>query len=78
VEQTPEDVAAFLASGRSMVTAFAQSEEMLKKYADSYETRGGGAVYGDDVTQIVYLSNDLQAWMTPERAATISRLRVDV
>jgi hypothetical protein len=78
VEQTPEEVAQFLASGRSMVTALGQSAEMLEKYAASFETRGGSAVFGDDATQIVYISNDLQEWLTPERMATISRLRTDV
>lgn len=76
MEQTEID--SFVMTGRSALTILAQASEMLERYAASFETRGGGEVYGDDSTQIVYLSNDLQVWLTPERWATISRLRVDL
>jgi hypothetical protein len=68
----------FVMTGRSALTVLAQAHEQLLRWSSSFETRGGGAVFGDDATQIVYLANDLNAWMTPERAATVSRLRVDV
>lgn len=72
------EVDAFVMTGRNDLTILAQASELLERYAASFETRGGAAVYGDDVTQIVYLANDLAAWLTPERQATISRLRTDV
>ena len=74
----PSEVDAFVMTGRSALTILAQGGEQMKKWAESYETRGGAPTFGDDATAIVYLSNDFQAWLTPERAATISRLRTDV
>lgn len=75
---TPEEIAAFVQTGQNALTQLAMGGEMLKKWADSFEQRGGGAVFGDDATAIVYLSNDFQAWLTPERQATIAKLRIDV
>lgn len=72
------EIDSFVMNGRNALTLLAGSSEQLEKYAASFETRGGGEVYGDDATQIVYLSNDLQTWLTPERKATIARLRTDV
>jgi hypothetical protein len=72
------EVDKFIMSGQSALTILAQAQEALERYAASFEQRGGSEVYGDDATQIVYLSNDLVTWMTPERAATIARLRIDV
>jgi hypothetical protein len=74
----PSEIEAFVRNGQSNMTAFAQAQEAMARWAASYEQRGGAAIFGDDATQIVYLSNDLVTWMTPERAATISRLRLDV
>jgi hypothetical protein len=68
----------FVLTGRNFLTALAGGGEQLAKWASSFEQRGGGEVYGEDATEMVYLSNDFQAWLTPERLATISRLRMDV
>jgi hypothetical protein len=73
-----EEINAFLATGRSAMTGLAQGGEQLKKWSDSFEQRGGAPVYGDDALQIVTLSNDFQAWLTPERRAIIANLRIDV
>lgn len=72
------EIDSFVMTGRGATTNLANAAELLKKWSQSFETRGGGAVFGEDATQIVYLANDLAEWMTPERAATISRLRLDV
>jgi hypothetical protein len=68
----------FVMTGRSALTILAQAHEQLSKWSASFEARGGTPVYGDDALRIVYLSNDLAAWMTPERQATIAELRTDV
>ena len=68
----------FLLTGRSAMTILAQANEQMTKWSASFEARGGQPVYGDEALRIVYLSNDLSEWMTPERAATISELRTDV
>jgi hypothetical protein len=76
MDQTEID--SFVMTGRNALTILGQAAEMLKRWSDSFEQRGGGAVFGDDATQIVYLANDLAVWLTPERQATIARLRTDV
>jgi hypothetical protein len=73
----PSEVDAFVKNGQSQMTMLAQAQEGMARWAKSFEQRGGAATFGDDATQIVYLSNDLNEWMTPERAATIARLRLD-
>lgn len=75
---TPEEIEQFVNNGCGMLAVLAQSSEQLKKWSDSFEQRGGQPVFGNDAIEIVYLSNDLQAWLTPERMATISRLRTDI
>jgi hypothetical protein len=75
---TQAEIDSFVLTGRNFMTALAGGGEQLAKWADTFEQRGGGAVYGEDATEIVYLSNDFEAWLTPERSATIARLRVDV
>lgn len=74
---TPEEVERFDNLGRDFVTELAQVAEHLAAYAASFEARGGGEVFGDDSLAIVYLNNDLQTWLTPERRATLARLRTD-
>lgn len=68
----------FLASGRSMVTAFAQSTEILANWSAAFDVRGGEPVYGQDVLQIVTLSNMIQEFLTPEKMAIINTYRTDV
>jgi hypothetical protein len=75
---TEQEIANFTMSGRSSMTVLAQGGESLKVYADAFEQRGGEPVFGNDALELVYLSNDYQAWLTPERRAVISRLRTDV
>lgn len=68
----------FVMSGRSALTVFAAGQEALERYGESFEARGGAAVYGDAALEIVALSNDLIAFMTPEHAATVAKLRTDI
>jgi hypothetical protein len=75
---SPEEAASFLAQGRSILTSQAASMETLNTWSQSFDIRGGQPVYGDDALAIVTFSNDLQAWLTPERAAVIARYRTDV
>jgi hypothetical protein len=75
---TEAEISSFNYTGRSAMTMLAQASEQLERWSASFEQRGGAAVFGDDATQIVYLNNDLKEFMTPERMATISRLRTDV
>ncbi len=73
-----QEVNNFVITGRSAVSTLAMAGEQLKRFADSFEARGGEPVYGQDALEIVYLSNSFQEWLTPERRATISRLRSDI
>lgn len=75
---TQAEIDQFVMTGRSALTILAQAAEQLKRFSDSFEVRGGTPVYGDDALRIVTISNDLQAWLTPERRAIISELRTDV
>lgn len=68
----------FVTNGQGALTVFAAGAEAMQRWAASFEQRGGGDVFGEDATQIVYLTNDLMAFLTPERRATIARLRTDV
>jgi len=68
----------FLLAGRSALTILAQGGEQLKKWSASFEQRGGAPVYGDEALELVYFSNEFQAWLTPERMATIAKYRTDV
>ena len=77
-ELTEQEIAMFTLSGQNSMTTLAQGGEQLLKWSASFEQRGGGEVHGEDALAIVYLSNDFQEWLTPERAATIARLRTDV
>lgn len=74
---TPEEVQAFLMTGANAMTILASGGEQMKKWADSFEARGGAEVYGDEALQLVYLCNDFVAWLTPERRATIAKYRTD-
>lgn len=74
----PEDIADFQQAGRGVLTALATSIEVLKKYADAFEVRGGTPVFGSTVLEIVQISNTVQAMLTPEIKATIARLRTDI
>jgi hypothetical protein len=75
---TPAEVDSFVLTGQNLLTNLATAAENLLKWSDSFEQRGGTPVYGDDALQIVYISNGLQTFLTPEYRATISRLRTDV
>jgi hypothetical protein len=75
---TPEEIDSFVMSGRSALTVFASGQEALERYGESFEARGGAAVFGEDALEIVTLSNDLIAFMTPARAAIVARLRTDI
>jgi hypothetical protein len=68
----------FVMTGQSALTILAQADEQLRRWAASFEQRGGGEVFGNDALEIVYISNDLKEFLTPERMATIARLRTDV
>lgn len=72
------EIDSFIRNGQSALTNLATADENLQRWSASFEQRGGVVVFGEDALQIVYLANDLAAWMTPERAATIARLRLDV
>lgn len=75
---TPDEVATFVTSGQNYMSTFAIGVEQMARWAQSFEQRGGAETFGDDALQIVYLTNDLQEFLTPERRATIARLRSDV
>lgn len=75
---TPEQIEMFLQHGRNLTGQLAQVIAGYDEWAKSFEARGGAAVYGDDALELVYLSNDLQAWVTPEHAATIAKYRSDI
>jgi hypothetical protein len=68
----------FLNTGQSALTILAQADEQLRRWSASFEQRGGAPVFGNDALEIVYISNDLKEFLTPERMATIARLRTDV
>lgn len=72
------EIDSFVMTGRNALTILGQAAEMLKRWSDSFEQRGGTPVYGDDALRIVTISNDLQVWLTPERRAIIADLRTDV
>lgn len=76
--QTPAEIDAFVNTGCSLLALLGQAAEQLKRYSESFEQRGGQPVYGDDALRVVYLSNDLEVWLTPERRAVISELRTDI
>jgi hypothetical protein len=76
--QTPEEIAAFVQTGCSFLALLGQAAEQLKRYSETFEQRGGQPVYGDDALQVVYISNDLEVWLTPERRAVIAELRTDI
>lgn len=75
---TPEEISQFNMNGRNALTTLAMGGDQLQKYAASFEARGGAAVIGDEALEIVYISNDFQAWLTPERAATLAKFRTDI
>jgi len=75
---TPAEVDSFVHNGQTLLTNFANSAENLKKFSDSFEQRGGVPVFGNDALEIVYISNGLVEFLTPERRATIARLRTDI
>jgi hypothetical protein len=72
------EIDTFVQNGANAMTAWTQGGEQMLKFANSFETRGGTPTFGDDALQIVTLSNDFQAFLTPERRAIISRLRIDI
>src|SRR4030095_5067632 len=74
----PAEIDSFVAHGRSLLTAFTQAQEQLAIWSASFDQRGGLPVYGNDALMIVTLSNDLVAWLTPERKAIIADLRADM
>lgn len=75
---TQDEIDRFLMNGRSAVTILAGGGEQMAKFAESFEARGGEPVYGTEALEIVYLSNDFQEWLTPERMNTISKYRNDI
>jgi hypothetical protein len=72
------EIDSFVLTGQNLLTNLGTAAENLKRFSDSFEQRGGTPVYGDDALQIVYISNDLQEFLTPEHRATIARLRTDL
>lgn len=72
-----EEQIAFIQKGKEGLAALAYAARMLAEWASVFEARGGQPTYGDDALAMVYLSNDLQAFLTTERKATIGRLRSD-
>jgi hypothetical protein len=68
----------FVQTGQAALTILAQADEQLRRWAASFEQRGGTPVFGNDALEIVYICNDLQVFLTPERMATIARLRTDI
>lgn len=75
---TDAEINSFVAEGRLRLTNLNNAIRMLADWAEAFEQRGGGALLGDDATQIVYISNAERDLLTPERRATIARLRTDV
>lgn len=75
---TPEQIAQFQDKGKQALTRLAAAAYDLRIWAEAFEQRGGQPVFGDDSLFIVYVSNDLQAFLTPERKATIAKYRTDV
>lgn len=75
---TPGEIDQFNMNGRNALTTLALGGDQLEKYAASFEARGGASVIGDAALEIVYLSNDFQTWLTPERQATIAKYRTDI
>lgn len=74
----PAEIDKFVMEGRYALTSLATASEQLKKFSDSFEQRGGTPVFGEEALEIVYISNDLQSFLTPEKRATIARLRTDI
>jgi hypothetical protein len=68
----------FVMTGRGALTILAQAHEQLQRYAASFEARGGAEVFGNESLEIVYIANDLKAFMTPEHLASIAKLRTDI
>ena len=77
-ELTPEEIKTFTFNGSMAMTSMANGGDQMAKWAQSFEARGGADTYGNDALELVYLSNDFQAWLTPERKATIAKYRTDV
>ena len=75
---TDEERTGFVAEGRNRLTTLHHAIRGLGDWAAAFEQRGGGVEFGDDATHIVYIANAASALLTPERLATISRLRTDV
>jgi hypothetical protein len=75
---TTAEVDEFVLSGQDLLTNLATAAENLLKFSDSFEQRGGTPVFGNDALEIVYISNGLQIFLTPEYRATIARLRTDI
>lgn len=74
---TEEEKITFISKGKEGLTALAYAARVLAEWAAVFEARGGAGTYGDDALAMVYLSNSLQEFLTPERQATIARLRSD-
>ena len=75
---TQSEANSFVAEGRLRLTNLNNAIRSLGEWASAFEARGGGAAFGDDATQIVYINNAEQELLTPDRRATIARLRTDV
>jgi hypothetical protein len=75
---TPEEIASFVEGLSSAMTIWKQGSEMMLTRATVFEARGGTPVFGDDALAMIFLSNDFEIWLTPERRETIARLRNDM
>jgi hypothetical protein len=72
------EIDSFVDTGCNLLTNLATAAENLLKYSSSFEARGGAETFGNDALEIVYISNGLQTFLTPEFRATIARLRTDL
>lgn len=75
---TEEEKQRFILAGRGALTQLTLAATQLEAWGESFEARGGGAVFGDDATLIAYAANDVKSLLTPERRATLARLRTDI
>lgn len=78
VTVTESEALQFVYDGRGHMAALAVAARNLVEWADTFEQRGGTPIYGDDALAMVYLSNDLQAWLTPDRRALLAKMRTDI
>lgn len=68
----------FIHDGRQRLTLAVNALRALREWADSYDNRGGAAVFGPDAAEVHALNNDLQGAFNPAKRAIFSRLRTDI